>query len=327
MTKEHVLIVDGAQLLWRSVQKNAAMKAANGEPNGCFVGSVDRLITDLIYLKHDSLCVVWDVGEPRWPRTLWPAYKTKAHPDPEAEKSLYRQMHYVQQFFRLAGIRQLGALGVEADSIISLVATALVDKGHLVTVLAQDKDLHQICGPGIRIYEPVQRRWVEEMWVFEKYGLRPWQLPDLFALSGEGGDDIPKVPLVGPKKARDLLEKFGSLRVLMEAAREDLPGGKTGDAIFEGETTLRIARELVTLPVVRDGEILTEFRLRFTAEEWNAIAIRLWRNIPRQEKAFRRMEDDWGASHLATSVLLRERSPSFEGLESFWRNDNGLRNG
>ncbi len=317
--KEHVLIVDGAQLLWRGVQKNAGMTNAKGDPNGCFVGAIDRLIPDLLYLKHDRLCVVWDVGEPRWQRTLWPAYKMTPHPDPEQTKSVHRQMAEVQKYLKLAGIRQLGAMGVEADSIISLVATALTDQGHIVTILAQDKDLHQLCRPGIRIYEPVQRRWVDEAWVWEKYGVRPHQIPDLFAFSGEGGDDIPKVPLVGPKKARELLEKFGSLRLIMEAAREDLPGGKTGDAIFEGETTLRIARELVTLPVFHDGGILTDFRIRFTQEEWDAIALRMWRNIPQKPRDFNLMGDEWGTSHLATDVLLREKPPSFEGLDAFWR--------
>jgi DNA polymerase-1 len=318
-----VLVVDGCQLLWRGSQKNADMRNAAGEPSGCFVGAIERLLTDMIYLAHDEMVVVWDVGEPRWQRTIWPSYKTSPKSDPEAAKVVYAQMSQVQAYLRAAGVRQLGALGVEADVIISLVASGLASNMNRVTILAQDSDLHQVVDAFVDIYEPVQRRRVDYAWVEKKYGVMPKSLPDLFAISGQGGDDIPKVPGVGPKTAKKLLDQFVTLDGLLEAPRSELPKGKVGDALDEGRATLRIARQLIELP--RFGHDRTpRLTKRLDDEEWFAIGYRMRKPLPQNIETFDLMSLHWGVDRFAVSKLLQQKSPSF----GFWKDRNnhgGLR--
>ena len=53
--------------------------------------------------------------------------------------------------------------------------------------------------------------------------MRPEQVVDYQALVGDSTDNVPGVPLIGPKAARDLLEKYGTLENILEHV-EDVAG-------------------------------------------------------------------------------------------------------
>ena len=69
---------------------------------------------------------------------------------------------------------------------------------------------------------------------------------DFQALVGDAVDNIPGVPLVGPKVAREWLEKFGSLDELLLHAGE-LPSGKRKQNLLDSGQRVLDSRRLVEL--------------------------------------------------------------------------------
>jgi DNA polymerase-1 len=312
-----VFLVDGCQLVWRAVQKNAHMTNKAGLRSGCVVGAIDRLIVDLA-IDPCSMAVVWDIDESRWRKELFPGYKATQKPSSVDKENVYQQMRVVQKMLAMAGVCQIAARGVEADDILGLLSSGLRKDGPDIVILAQDSDLHQLChlrgdtSGGVAIYEPVQMRTVGVSWIIDKYGLEPWRLVDLFALSGGGGDDIPHIRGVGEKLAKQLIADFDSVEGVVAASRDQLPKGKIGDAIFAGKDTLLLAKRLVTIPVfgaddrVHGGALSRSELLDLDAYLGKALAPDLNR--------FYQMCDIWGCDHLRTNVLTEQNKPDFRSV-------------
>ena len=85
------------------------------------------------------------------------------------------------------------------------------------------------------------------------WGIRPDQVVDFQALVGDSVDNVPGVPLVGPKVAGEWLKKYGTLDNLLEHA-DELPKGKRKDNLLASREQVPISRQLVRLETARaDG--------------------------------------------------------------------------
>ena len=87
----------------------------------------------------------------------------------------------------------------------------LLAAGHEVAIVSGDKDLAQLVGPRVRMYDLARDSWWNEEQVKKKLGVPPAQVADLLALKGDAADNIPGVRGVGPKAACALLEHFQDL--------------------------------------------------------------------------------------------------------------------
>ncbi|VVM23941.1 DNA polymerase I (EC [uncultured Gammaproteobacteria bacterium] len=81
--------------------------------------------------------------------------------------------------------------------------------------------------------------------VVEKIGVRPEQILDLLALTGDSADNIPGVPSVGPKTAIKWLEQFKSIEGIKANAEQI--GGKVGEKLRENFDLLDLSYQLVQL--------------------------------------------------------------------------------
>ncbi len=52
------------------------------------------------------------------------------------------------------------------------------------------------------------------------WGIKPEQVVDFQALVGDATDNVPGVPMIGPKYATELLQKYGTLESVLEHADE-----------------------------------------------------------------------------------------------------------
>jgi DNA polymerase I len=89
-----------------------------------------------------------------------------------------------------------------------------------------------------RVFGPAEVR--------EKFGVRPGQVRDFLALTGDTSDNVPGVPGVGPKTAADLLEQFGTLDGIYQGL-EQVPRPKLRDSLRQHEVDARLSQKLVTL--------------------------------------------------------------------------------
>jgi len=150
---------------------------------------------------------------------IYPEYKANREPPDEG---LLRQFRYCQQLVSGLGLTHLSDTRYEADDLIGTLATQARSRGVPITIVSADKDLAQLVGPGDEQWDYARdRRW-DEAGVLERFGVRPDQLADLLALSGDSVDNIPGIRGVGPTTAAALLSHFDTLEGLFNRL-EELP--------------------------------------------------------------------------------------------------------
>jgi ribonuclease HI len=82
--------------------------------------------------------------------------------------------------------------------------------------------------------------------VQERYGISSTQFPDFLALMGDSIDNIPGVPGIGEKTARDLLQRFGSLEQLL-AQSDEVTKPKVREALLTYAEQARLSKRLATI--------------------------------------------------------------------------------
>jgi DNA polymerase I len=144
--------------------------------------------------------------------------------------------------------------GYEADDIICSLAKKAAAEGVSVYILTGDKDMTQIVGKNIRIYDPMKESVIEEKDVLERYGVPPGRMSELMALMGDASDNIPGVKGIGEKTARELLANT-SLDELIEHP-EKIKNERLRKMLSESLDSIKLSRTLATinadLPVEAD---------------------------------------------------------------------------
>src|ERR687888_594108 len=78
-----------------------------------------------------------------------------------------------------------------------------------------------------------------------RYGIRPDQIPDFIGLKGDTSDNIPGVPGIGDKTARQLVAQYGSVEDVLEHVDELSPARRKN--ILEHAEQARQSKELATM--------------------------------------------------------------------------------
>jgi 5'-3' exonuclease len=138
--------------------------------------------------------------------------------------------------------------GYEADDVIS-TAVQYAKRDELdVTVASSDKDLLSLVDDAVpvRVLRLSTGEVFTRLEVTQHFGVPPELMPDLLALMGDKSDNIPGIPLVGPKNGAALLRDFGNAENVFACA--DTIKGKVGENIrAHGIERLRLAMSLVKL--------------------------------------------------------------------------------
>ena len=154
------------------------------------------------------------------------------------------QIEPLYKIVRAMGFHFLCVDGVEADDVIATLSKFANDKGIKTIIASGDKDLFQLVGENIQQLDMKGKLFSEDD-VKEKMGVRPNQILDLLALTGDSSDNIPGVPSVGPKTAAKWLELYEDINGVK--ANADKIGGKVGERLRESFDVLELSYQLVKL--------------------------------------------------------------------------------
>jgi DNA polymerase-1 len=87
-------------------------------------------------------------------------------------------------------------------------------------VASGDRDSFQLASQETTILYPIRGGQLEPIGpgeVRRRYGVDPKQVPDFIALRGDPSDKLPGAAGVGPKRAAQLVRRYGSLNAVLEA--------------------------------------------------------------------------------------------------------------
>lgn len=180
-------------------------------------------------------------------REVSPTYKANR---PPAEAALFHQIDLAKQQLVADGYPVWAVKGFEADDLIATaVSIALGIADTSVVVVSADKDLLQLVGPRVRVLSPRDNQTLDAAGVFAKLGVRPEQVRDYLVLVGDAADNVKGAEGIGPKKAADLLARYGSIESVYNNLKTHGTQFKSAmaTALRELEARLPEVRELITL--------------------------------------------------------------------------------
>jgi DNA polymerase I len=236
-----LILIDGSSYLYRAFHALPPLSNAHGEPTGALFGVVNMLRATL-KAKPEYLAFVSDAPGPTFRDALYAQYKAHRPPMPD---DLRAQVEPMLAIVGALGFPILRVPGVEADDVIGTLAVQAQALGIEVLVSTGDKDMAQLVSPHVTLVNTMSNTVMDSDGVMEKFGVRPEQIIDFLALTGDTVDNVPGVPKCGPKTATKWLAEYSTLDGVI--ANADKVGGKIGESLREALPRLPLSRELVTI--------------------------------------------------------------------------------
>ncbi|MBN2193156.1 MAG: DNA polymerase I [Polyangiaceae bacterium] len=242
-TEDALYLVDVSGYVFRAYHALSPLTNAAGEPTHAVFGTVTMLERLLRQRRPRRLAVAMDSRTPSFRKGIYDAYKANRGVPPD---DLVVQFPRVAAVIAALSIPVLQQDGLEADDIIATVVRLAREQGLRVVIVSADKDLMQLVGEDVLLWDSMRDRVFGPPEVIDRFGVEVHQLGDLLALMGDSSDNIPGVPSVGPKTARDLLAEHGTLdRVYAELAT--VPRAKLRETLAAHRDQAYLSRKLVTL--------------------------------------------------------------------------------
>src|SRR6516225_6906996 len=223
---DHVFLVDGSSYIfrayWQSMNQDPKYnRRSDGVPTGAVRMFCIMLWRILAEMKPDErpthLAVVFDKSEKTFRTDFYPDYK--AHrPDPPDD--LRPQFPLIREAVHAFEIPCLEQAGYEADDLIATYARIASEARATTTIVSSDKDLMQLIGNGVVMYDTMKDRRIGREEVIEKFGVPPEKVIEVQALIGDSTDNVPGVPGIGVKTAAQLIGEYGNLETLLKRAGE-----------------------------------------------------------------------------------------------------------
>jgi len=238
-------LIDATAFCYRAFYAIRGLSTSNGEPTNAVYGFLRILQKILKDEKPEMAAVCFDVSRKTFRQEKDAEYKSNRVEMPAELKS---QIPVIKEMVRAYGIPIFELEGFEADDIIATLAAKAGLKGVAVTIVSADKDLLQLVDENTLVLNPQK----DENAVFdiarveEKFGLKPAQVVDLTALTGDAVDNIPAIKGVSVKKAGELLRQFGSLSGIF-GNLEQVGPEKVRLAIRDNRQRIELNRELAEL--------------------------------------------------------------------------------
>ena len=251
-TKRTLLLFDGHNVFIRAYSGLMKQDLRNKEGQGTWgvYGTLNTLASMIRRYEPSHVMIAFDKGRSSKRLAIDPEYKANRVKD-KGQPSLsdpwedFRpQMDLLFQFLNKIGIPHLRLQDVEADDII---AKASIEYGPVfdqVVIVSADHDIHQLIRENIIVVKPSlsQSRDIKEE-VFDtesiitQWKIEPIRLPEIWAIMGDKGDNVPGVPGLGPVKATKLIEEYGDLESVIS----------NSEKVKEHEEIVRRAFELIQL--------------------------------------------------------------------------------
>ena len=238
-------LIDGNSLLFRAYYGvHSRLTRSDGTPTGAVYGFFN-MILPILGAAHsgDSFICVFDASRQSFRQDIYPAYKANRR---ETPADLISQSYLVRQGVAAMGIPVLCIPGVEADDVIATIARENCTTPNATRIITSDKDLMQLVSDCVFLYDGMKQREIRRDGVLEKFGVGPERVIDVQSLMGDSSDNVPGVPGIGPKKAAELINQFGSLDELYNHL-DDIKNERTRNLLRDNRTSAYISKQLVTL--------------------------------------------------------------------------------
>ncbi|MFZ1727157.1 MAG: DNA polymerase I, partial [Albidovulum sp.] len=244
----HLHLIDGSAFIFRAYHALPPLtRKSDGLPIGAVAGFCNLLWSQIAANKGKDgpthIACIFDYSSKTFRDDIYPLYKANR---PELPEDLRPQFPLTRDATRAFGVTCYEQENYEADDIIATLARQATEAGGDVTIISSDKDLMQLVGGGVTMFDAMKNKRIDVEGVEEKFGVKPDRVVDVQALAGDSVDNVPGAPGIGIKTAALLINEYGDLETLLERAGE-IKQPKRREALIDNSEQIRISKRLVTL--------------------------------------------------------------------------------
>lgn len=265
-----LLLIDGHSILHRAYHAfPKTLTTSKGELTNAVYGFTRILLSVLKKFKPEYVAVSFDTAKPTFRHQEFAPYKEQR---PEMEEDLSSQIGRVHEVVEALGIPIFEVDGYEADDVIGSLASQVNhtnsrELGNESTrintlIITDDQDMLQLVSDSAKVYMPKKDKIWGRCEVEEEFGMEPEKIDDYKALRGDPSDNIPGVRGIGPKTAKELLHRFGSMEEIYRNLDKVDP--KTQKLLAEAAEEAVLSKKLAT--IVTDVPIRLELEKCQTQE-------------------------------------------------------------
>ena len=149
-------IIDGNSYIYRAFYAIRGLSTSTGMPTNAVFGFANMLLKVIKDKAPALLAIVFD---PKGPTRRHGEYKEyKAH-RPPMPRDLIPQIPYIHKLVEAFRIPVFVIEGQEADDVIATLARSAESRGMDITIVTGDKDLLQLVGPRIKVYDTLKDKF------------------------------------------------------------------------------------------------------------------------------------------------------------------------
>ena len=245
-----LLILDGNSVINRAFYGVKPLTTREGLFTHAIYGFLNILERMEKEEQPEAICVSFDLHGPTFRHLRYDGYKATRHGMPE---ELAMQMPVIKEVLRAMNIPIYECQGWEADDVIGTVGKICSNNDWECVIVTGDRDSLQLIDENVHVKFVVTKAgqttatlYTKEVFE-EEYGFEPKRLIDLKALMGDSSDNIPGVAGVGPKTAKDLLTRFGSLDGVYENIDDKSIRPKLREKLVNDRENAYLSYELATI--------------------------------------------------------------------------------
>ena len=245
-----LLILDGNSVINRAYFGVKPLTTRDGLYTHAIFGFLNILERMQKEEQPDAVAVAFDLHGPTFRHLRYDGYKATRHGMPE---ELAQQMPVMKQVLRAMSIPIYECQGWEADDVIGTVGRICSNNAWQCVIVTGDRDSLQLIDDNVNVKLVIAKPGQTNATLYDRaqfeaeYGFEPKKLIDLKALMGDASDNIPGVAGVGPKTAKELLLKFGSLDGVYANLDNPSVRPKLREKLEAGKDNAYLSYELATI--------------------------------------------------------------------------------
>lgn len=220
-----LMLLDGMALVYRAFYAlNRSPRVNSKGMNTSAVLGFTTTCYDLMRSQHPThIGVAFDLQTPTFRHEAYAPYKANREAMPE---DIGVALPYIHRLLAAFHIPILTCEGFEADDVIGAASVWAEQHGFdEILMVTPDKDFAQLVTDRVHLYRFGRGGKPDTIYgpreVCEAFGVdSPKQVIDLLGLWGDSIDNIPGVPGIGEKKAKQLLAQFGTIEEIIRRSDE-----------------------------------------------------------------------------------------------------------
>lgn len=239
-SSNNLLILDGTNVSFRYLQRH---NYAN------YTDDYIRTVSSLgkSYRAKRIICC-FDSGASAYRKSIFPEYKDnrKVERTPEDQERFEKFFGCLSDTIEQLPFEYYKFRGIEADDIIAYFTKNLANKYEHTWVVSSDRDLFQLLKPNVSIFNLYSRKEITVETLLADTGLTPKQYAFSRMIEGDKGDNIKGIEGIGPKRASDIVNQYGTIDNLLSSL--PIPGkAKYIKNLNDGAETLLLNEKLINL--------------------------------------------------------------------------------